>query len=84
MTHNQTVAAILAGFVALVGVVFYVDVQTEKEWNAYRDSHHCIVTGHIDSSTEWGTTFDGKFVTTDIPGKILFRCDGGEIIGRSE
>jgi len=77
---------IWGGVILIVGLavlLFFAALKDEKDWAAYREAHHCHVTGSISSSNGWGFGTKGEMVSTYIPGKTLWLCDGGEIIGRS-
>lgn len=84
MSDNQGVLAAFVGVGLLIFLVGYLAIQESRDWEQFKDEHHCVVEGHISSSNGYGTDFNGKFVMTTIPGKVLWRCDDGQIHGRDE
>ncbi len=82
MSETKILQAVLAGCAALILVCIYFTIAEGKQWDIYRASHHCHITGHISSSNGIGVGYKGDVVSTYIPGKTLWQCDGGEIVGR--
>lgn len=75
---------VAVGGAAVIGLAVCLSIADETKWRAYRDAHHCVPTGHIEGSSGVGVSGSGEVVVTTISGKILWKCDGGELIGRDE
>lgn len=87
VSDAEETAIVVAGFVVaglLIALIVWAAIANDRRWSAFKLEHHCVVEGHISSSNGYGTDFNGKFVMTTIPGKVLWRCDDGQIHGRDE
>lgn len=74
-----------AGLFAVAFLVLcgYAALQDEKEWEAYRVEHHCVLVATVAPTTAISNGIDANgnatFGTIYVPGRSTFMCDGLQV-----
>ena len=61
----------------LIVVCLWGAALSEQRWRDFSDQHNCVVVGKTNGDVSFGSTSDGKTITTFNPGKTGYKCDDG-------
>lgn len=68
--------------ITLLALTIPLALKENREWAEYSKSHHCITAGTIQGEIAYGIGHNGYLVTTLDRDRVIYRCDGGEIVIR--